>query len=881
MERPTGAFIRRASTLLVGLVVVACAVEPPTFEELYRAGYRELEWGNLETATATAWKGLRLAREERRARWERAFEVLEAEILVAQRRIPEALEHLNDSLAEDRPVDVIRARALMTRGLAGCFSPDRENTYARADADLAQAADIAARLGTQKVAVEVVLRLGTCQILRGELDTAETSLREAMSLARRQGLRVIEAQAAGNLGNVRVRTRRFDDAVRWLRYSLNIVSDLPTEGLRAKNLINLGWCYMQLGDYERAVDTLSEAESLARRLGYAGDRFIALTNLGHTLRGQGDYAGARASYQRAATVAREINSPAQAAEMRALTQTTLATLSLEQGHYHEATSRAKAALEIQVEQGYDTAQQRTLLLLGQIWARRGEPARAAALYREVVRSAHSGPDLQWEARAALARLHVQADRPDEAEAEFRRAFALMEMSLSQILEGELQLPFFSSLRHFYSDYIDFLISRGDSLAALAVADRSRARLLRERLGGAGGEPRGERVYTRLARDLDAVLLFYWTAPQRSFLWLVHANGVELVTLPGREALQQLVTTYQERILQSRDPIGERWAEGVELYETLVAPASSLLPAAARLVVVPDGPLHPLNFETLVVPDPEPHYLIEDMVLVRAPSLRLLFVEGTPPRSKSPSVLVLGNPISPGDEFPPLPFAGREVASIAALFPAENRQIYSREQAKRSSYRNADLGRFTYIHFAAHAQANAVVPLESAVVLSAGDQDFKLYAREIVDIPLDAELVTLSACRSAGGRAFAGEGLVGLSWAFLSVGARHVIGGLWQVEDASTAELMTQLYRELVAGAEPAVALRRAKLQLLRSDTAYRKPYYWAPFVTYTSRAGSQAQMRSTASNRSAQESSSSASSGSSPSASEATAASARAPSKST
>jgi CHAT domain-containing protein len=170
-----------------------------------------------------------------------------------------------------------------------------------------------------------------------------------------------------------------------------------------------------------------------------------------------------------------------------------------------------------------------------------------------------------------------------------------------------------------------------------------------------------------------------------------------------------------------------------------------------------------------------------------------------------------------------------------LFKSGNRLVYSGQQATPSAYRDADPKRFTYLHLAAHAQANSVVPLDSAVVLSADASAYKLYARDVVTVPLHAELVTLSTCRSAGTRTFSGEGLVGLSWAFLSAGAKRVVGGLWPVEDASTAELMTHLYRQLAAGAEPIAALRLAKLELLHSDTAYRKPYYWAPFVIYTSR----------------------------------------------
>ncbi len=99
--------------------------------------------------------------------------------------------------------------------------------------------------------------------------------------------------------------------------------------------------------------------------------------------------------------------------------------------------------------------------------------------------------------------------------------------------------------------------------------------------------------------------------------------------------------------------------------------------------------------------------------------------------------------------------------------------------------------------------------------------------------MTAELVTISACRSAGARIYAGEGLVGLTWAFLEAGAKNVIAGLWDVDDRSTAELAGRLYAEIARGAAPADALRAAKLELIHAGGTYRKPYYWGPFQLYT------------------------------------------------
>lgn len=835
MSTPTAIGIRNAAIVLLALIVAACGPGRVPLEKTYSDGYRQLESGNLDAAKVLAEGGLRQAQGAGETAWAWAFEVLSAEVMVGERQIPVALRRLDAGLSVDRPRDRVLARALMARGYARCLKPDGENAHARAQADLEAAEHIADVLRIPSLAAEVTLKRGTCAALRGDYGTAQAFFFTATNTARQQGFRRIEAQAAGNIGNLRAKTAEYDDAVRWLRRSEELAAGLPADATRAKNLGRLGWSYYLLGDYERAIQTLSQAEARMRKLGLADDRRVALENLGRSLQGLGEYARASQSYANAAVIAQALEDAEGSAEALAGIQATRASFALERGNYREATFRAEEALRIQDEHRFLAERQRTLLLLGKIWEHRDESSRAVALYNEVIGLPKAEPDLVWEAHAGLARLHARAHRPAEAEAAYRKAFGMMEASLAQLQEAEHQLPFISNMDRFYDDYIDFLVAQGRATDALRIADESRARLLRERLRGTDAIP-GRRVdYPRLARDADALLLFYSIAAERSFLWAIDADGITLVPLPGEKTLSTLVAAHQRLILSSRAPLDEAAFETTELYRLLVQPVATAMTSKRRVIIVSDGPIEQLNFETLVVPGPQRHYLIEDAVLMRTPSLRLLQAETSPSPAGEPTLLVLGDPVSSDPEYPALPFAGKEVGSIATLFAPENRLVHTGSLATPSTYRSAEPKRFTYLHLAAHAQANSVVPLDSAVVLSADADGYKLYARDVITVPLRAELVTLSACRSAGTRTFSGEGLVGLSWAFMSAGAKRVIGGLWSVEDASTSELMTDLYRRLAAGAEPAVALRQAKLELLHSDTAYRKPYYWAPFVIYTSR----------------------------------------------
>jgi CHAT domain-containing protein len=251
-----------------------------------------------------------------------------------------------------------------------------------------------------------------------------------------------------------------------------------------------------------------------------------------------------------------------------------------------------------------------------------------------------------------------------------------------------------------------------------------------------------------------------------------------------------------------------------------------------VLIVPDGGLHGLNFETLPVPGVRRHFLIEDAQIQIAPSLASLAVNRASPAPPL-SLLLVGDPTPRNPEFPALRYASAEMADITQHFSSVHVSSFHGDSASPGVYRSARPDQFAFVHFTAHAAANFDSPLDSAVILSGPENAFKLYARDVADQPLRAELVTVSACRSAGEHAYSGEGLVGFAWAFLHAGARRVIAGLWDVDDESTATLMNQLYAGITAGHSPARSLRDAKLELIHRGGRFVKPYYWGPFELFT------------------------------------------------
>jgi len=110
------------------------------------------------------------------------------------------------------------------------------------------------------------------------------------------------------------------------------------------------------------------------------------------------------------------------------------------------------------------------------------------------------------------------------------------------------------------------------------------------------------------------------------------------------------------------------------------------------------------------------------------------------------------------------------------------------------------------------------------------QDGFLQAHEIYQLKLEADLVVLSACQTALGKEIRGEGLMGLTRAFIAAGVSRVVASLWSIPDAATAELMKRFYRGIIKdGLTPAAALREAQ-DSLRKERRWSAPYFWAGFI---------------------------------------------------
>jgi CHAT domain-containing protein/tetratricopeptide (TPR) repeat protein len=771
--------------------------------------------------------------------WAWKFKILEAESLLWQGMYEQVLSLLDSPSNHPKSTNsIIEILAIDGVAHAGLHKfPEAERALMLA----AQMCQASAELACG----DVMRARGVLAVQHGQIAAAKQYFAESLQFARVRNDHFLEETALLNLGLTSLRDGRFDEAIDWTEAAYQAATNLQAGGEAQAALGNLGWAYYNLGDFERSIELSLEAEKRAIQVGDAIDQLYWTTNIGYVYAGMGHLALAKQSYLKALDLATRIKGKEGIYNaLRAL-----AILSVENDELDAARKYSDEAIAIARADGNRLDELYPLLVSGLVAARLRNGAEAERIFRDIKHDINGNASLKWRAEHGLARLYEDESRPSLADAEYRAALGTFEAARSSLKRSDSKLPFSNNAARIYDDYIHFLIAHGKTNDALRWADYSRARTLAE---GLGLLTKGKDAHTgppplsprEISRRTQGTLLFYWLGEKQSYLWAITPKQVSLFPLPPGAQIDSLVQRYRSALSGPQDVLASE--DGRALYRTLIAPAKALLPNNAKVFIIPDGSLNNLNFETLVVPDPKPHYWIEDADVVSASSLRVLAASRTRKysdedmrktigeKNHSRQLLLIGNSIAPSKEYPELPRAGEQMASVARHFPVQQ-QIYQRDQATPAAYLTGNPEKFSYIHFVAHGTASRLSPLDSAIVLSKGPVEtaaFKLYARDIVQHRLHADLVTISACYGAGSRAYSGEGLVGLAWAFLRAGAHNVIASLWEVTDASTEQLMDRFYDELDKGSSPDAALRTAKLSLLHGS-AFHNPFYWAPFQLYT------------------------------------------------
>ncbi|MEM1327989.1 MAG: CHAT domain-containing protein [Bacteroidota bacterium] len=340
-------------------------------------------------------------------------------------------------------------------------------------------------------------------------------------------------------------------------------------------------------------------------------------------------------------------------------------------------------------------------------------------------------------------------------------------------------------------------------------------------------------------DDKTALLEYVEGEEQIYLFVLTRNNIKNYIFPKNADYQLIINEFRSVISTPSTDVTSfdlYTKTAFQIYQQFVATA--LLDGIDRLIIVPDGSLHYVPFQVLLsrkVSDEETGrydrlpYLMRAYSISYAPSLTLLWKlhqqekKGIQMGSFAP-VFEQAAPIAMRSTAAALPHSRLEVKQISTAFASK---IFMDTAANIAQFK-ATLSDWDILHIATHATVNDTLSAQSQIYF----YDDYLTLNEIYHLPLQARLVVLSACATGVGKLQRGEGLLSLSRAFLLAGSESLVTSLWQVNDQSTADLMTHFYTALADGQTKDSALRLAQLDYLsQADFAAKKhPFYWAAFT---------------------------------------------------
>jgi tetratricopeptide (TPR) repeat protein len=773
-------------------------------------------------------------------------------------------ERLLRGAAPDLRAELLRRRAVM---LAVLQRPGASELAARAH-------DLARQSGRTRVEARALRAAGTVLMLGNRNDSALVTLRAAEALYRRAQARDELALTLMFRVGSELQRGALGEAKAALDEAIASATAAQDEFSVASARLAAGVLATRVRDYTTAIAQLERAAAQFGQLADSGSIAIVQQQLATVQLATGDAARARASANAALRRHRRIGE-------RRMEFEGLQLLAAIAAHERDWTGAARSLAEARdmLRRGEQLPEWRASLLNteSRIALARGQLDEAERLTRDFLAGRDSAQHAaRYQARMRLADVHARRGDAARAEREAMAAADELERWRATLSDEELRVRVFEASPWDDNDggasvarVLGAMARAGRAEAALTLAERRRARELLDRLalaaalraghdtataanGGARRPGRPLRADELLAAlpDRRTALVQYVVGPQgapTTAFVLTRGRDVHAVAAPPVDSLAPLVARLRALMESGSDPAPLARRLGAALLDATVA----ALPADVdRLVIVPDGALHNVPFDALQLADSR--FVLERFAVSLAPSASVAAAAwrtgATRDRGTMPlRLLALGDPVfagaasarDDGDQrdvlrsafteaggLPRLEASGREARRVARYAPDADLRL--RDAASAAFLKRAPLERYRVIHLATHALVDDRTVARTALALAPGDgEDGFLGAGDLVALRLSADLVVLSACRTAGGVVVGGEGIQGLTAPLLQAGARAVVATRWPIGDRSTLALVDDFYAALARGLAAGDALRAAKLAALRRGAPASE---WAAFT---------------------------------------------------
>ena len=765
-----------------------------------------------------------------------------------------AERYFSGSLRLARSIGDQRVEAIALSNLGRIYLNRSEFAKAR-DIFLGSLA-IARKRGRQIDEVDYLGELGKLSRNLHQIAQAIEYQSQGLELARRIDYRLGEANALGNLGVVYLTISRIGTAIEHFEEALEIAHETDDEQLEGHALSGLGDAYYYIGEYARALEYRQASLEIGKRFEESTVIRAALSNMALIYSDLEDYDQALRYYRQSLELARADDDHYMEGEILG----NLGSVYREQGSYEQATAHYRDSIEIARKYGDRETEANALGNLGLLELRRGRHAASIPLYeqslaidREIDNASGVADDLNNLGLAFLSLGEVQKA------IDFLTEAVDLLGPLRAGLRDRDRISYFDTQLNSYRLLQLAYAAQGRVEEALETSERGRARALTELMIAEQDSHSAQQPgylqaaeISRFAREQDLVILEYSVVYSNLFIWVIQPSGEIHFR---RQELADIERPLAELVTRTLDATGARGAQVLdpgaaprpaddsvfdaqlaELHSILIRPVAELLPSKPekRVAIIPHRDLFLVPFPALR--DADGHYLIDRHTVLFAPSIQVLQLtaELRRPRRQGSAgqALVIGNPEMPsapldvGEQrvkLRPLPGAEQEALAVAELLGTE--PLLGARATKSTVTRRMPEARI--LHFATHGLLDEAETQRSAIALAPADGDSGLMtAAEVASLKLSADLAVLSACNTGRGR-ITGDGVVGLSRAFVSAGVPSVVVSLWSVPDSPTAHLMRIFYTRLLASDDKAAALRDAMIATRKS---FPSPRDWAAFT---------------------------------------------------
>jgi CHAT domain-containing protein/tetratricopeptide (TPR) repeat protein len=714
-------------------------------------------------------------------------------------------------------------------------------------------------------------------------------LDRAMSLARSSQNTNRIASTCNSLGILYTNQRDYSKAIDYFQQGLQLANQVNDRFKQASLLLNIAVAYQFQKQFQPALENFQKSHEVAKEI---SDREILIhvgEGVGAIYKEQGKYTDALESLDKSLALAKAIEDQTRIAELL----WRKAEVYCQKGDFATAIASADESSKIADQLSLRNVSYLALTTLGRAYRGRREDTLAAEAFTrainviESMRDRVAGPESQnqlfFEDKIGpyheMVDLLLQNQDPkrtrealDYAERAKARVLADVlggnRITLSQVMSGSEK----DEEQRLNRDIVDLNVRIG---AERSKRNRDNVQLatLTQRLQSARFkyEAFQNSIYAshpdlriQLARtadlslndisqviDNETAVLEYVVTSSKTYLFVItrQANGpLDLRSYPigiNETNLSKQAREFRNMLVMQSPTFADT---SRRLFDLLIAPAAGQLANKKVLCILPDGPLWNLPFQALRTRSDA--YLLEGSAIYYAPSLTVLNELHERAKTRNgvqDSVLAFGNPLFTnevasnvkavyrGESLGPLAEAESEVKALEEIWRPAQRKVFIGAQAQKKVFKDL-ASQFALIHLATHGILDDSNPLYSRLLMARSgsdrDDDGLLEAREIMQLRLNAKLVVLSACQTAEGRIGAGEGMVGMSWAFLIAGTQTLVASQWKVDSASTAILMINFHRQLkgqTARSTKADALREAALALMK-EPRYRHPFFWAGFL---------------------------------------------------